>query len=267
MNYLTTIFRDRYANSSRGVKAAEWLKDEITSAATAANRSDVSVRFVKTGDNYMQPSVVVKIGLSNEPGVVIGGHFDTLLSYPNDPKPGADDNGSGTITVLNIAETLIASNLSFKKPIYIVFYSAEEEGLIGSGFVVQDFLAQNIPVDAVLQLDMTGFSAQNDQTIYFIQDHVNKPLTQYLGRLLTHYVKKPIGTTQCGYACSDHASWDDAGIAAAFPFEASFGNDDPYIHTSNDTMEKLSIDHMTDFVKLGLAFGIEVAEPLRADSK
>ena len=260
-----TAFRDRYANSARGVKAAEWLKDQITAAATSANRTDVSIRFVATGQQYKQPSVVVKIGNSDAPGVVIGGHFDTLLSYPNDPKPGADDNGSGTVTVLSVAKTLIASQLSFKKPIYIIFYAAEEEGLYGSSFVVDDFIAKNIPVDAVLQLDMTGFSNQNDPTLYLIQDHVNKPLTNYISGLINHYVKKPIAKTQCGYACSDHASWDDAGFAAAFPFESSFGNDNPYVHTQNDTMEKLSLNHITDFTKLGLAFGIELAEPIRID--
>lgn len=268
-NDLTTLtqFRDRFANSQRGVNAAHWLENEINTAATAANRNDVTVRMVQTGQRYIQPSVVVKIGNSDAPGIVIGGHFDTLLSYPNDPKPGADDNGSGTVTVLNVAKTLIASQWSFKKPIYIVFYSAEEEGLIGSGFVVEDFLAKNIPVDAVLQLDMTGFSKSNDPTLYLIQDHVNKPLTRFLRKLINHYVKKPIGTTQCGYACSDHASWDDAGIAAAFPFESAFGNDNPDVHTKNDTMEKLSLDHITDFAKLGIAFGIELAEPLRVDGK
>jgi len=257
----STQFPDRYANSSTGVKAATWLKEKVEAMAKDHNRSDITVYTVATGTQYKQPSVVVKIGDSNEPGIVIGGHMDTLSSSW-ELKPGADDDGSGSMTVMEVARTLIASGMHFKKPIYIIWYSAEELGLIGSGYVVKDFKKKNIPVDAVLQLDMTGYANNNDPTIWLITDNVNNDLTAYLETLVKTYVKQPVGRTQCGYDCSDHASWNQAGFAASFPFEAQFGKDDPYIHTSRDTMDILSLSHMADFAKLGVAFAVELAEPL-----
>jgi|SRR5579885_446324 leucyl aminopeptidase len=253
-------FPDRYAGSDNGVKAAQWLKTKIEDMAKANNRTDVTTWTVATGTQYKQPSVVVKIGNSNEPGVVIGGHMDTLNSSW-ELKPGADDDGSGSMTVMEVARTLISSGMNFKKPIYIIWYSAEEMGLVGSSYVVKDFKNKNIPVDAVLQLDMTGYANQNDPTIWLITDNVNKDLTAYLKTLVNTYVKVPVSETRCGYACSDHASWDKAGFTASFPFEAKFGNDDPYIHTAQDTMEVLSQSHMADFAKLGTAFAVELAEP------
>lgn len=261
-NTASDHFPDRYSNSNSGVKAAEWLKSKIETLAKDYYRTDITAYTVATGTKYKQPSVVVKIGDSNEPGIVIGGHMDTLASDWRGTMPGADDDGSGSMTVMSVARTLIASGMQFKKPIYIIWYSAEEMGLVGSSFVVKDFVAKKIPVDAVMQLDMTGYANQNDRTLWLVTDHVNPDLTNYLETLVKTYVKQPVGRTRCGYACSDHASWNKAGFKASFPFEAAFNKDDPYIHTPDDKMDVLSLDHMADFAKLGIAFAVELAEPV-----
>lgn len=252
--------KDRYSNSDLGVQAAEWIKGQVETIAKQTGHNDVTAYFVSTGSQYKQPSLVVKLGTSNEPGIVVGGHMDTLSSK-SENKPGADDDGSGSVTVLETARTIMASGLHFKKPIYFIWYSAEEMGLVGSSHVVADFKAKHIPVSAALQMDMTGFEYQNDPAIWLITDHVNPDLTNFIHRLTLTYVKRSVKLSTCGYACSDHASWDDAGIPAAFPFEARMGDDDPDIHTSRDTMDKLSLDHMTDYLKLATAFTVELAEP------
>lgn len=254
-------FPDRYANSNNGVKAATWLQNKIEVMAKENNRNDISIFTVATGTSYKQPSVVVKIGESNEPGIVIGGHMDTLDSRW-EVKPGADDDGSGSMTTMGVARTILSSDMRFKKPIYIIWYSAEEEGCVGSGYVVKEFKKRNIAVDAVLHFDMTGYAYKNDPTMWLITDNVNMELTNYLETLINTYVKQPVGRSRCGYACSDHASWNKAGIPASFPFEASFNNDDPYIHTAQDKMDVLSLSHITDYAKLGIAFAVELAEPI-----
>jgi leucyl aminopeptidase len=257
-----TSFQDRYANSDNGVKAAEWLKSTIEALAKENQRNDITVYLVQTGYSYKQPSVVVKFGDSNAAGVVIGGHMDTLSSsFEN--KPGADDDGSGTATVLEAATTLISSGMRFNKPIYFIWYAAEEMGLVGSQYVVADFKRKKIPVDAVMQLDMTGYAYKNDPTMWLVKDNVNRSLTQYLQTLISTYVKTPVQYTACGYACSDHASWNSAGYAASAPFESAFETYNPYIHSSNDTMNHLSLNHMTSFAKLAVAFAIELAEPVK----
>ncbi len=210
---------------------------------------------------YKQPSLVVKIGDSNEPGIVIGAHMDTLGALWG-KMPGADDDGSGSVTVLEVARTLLASGMHFKKPIYFIWYSAEEEGLVGSQHVVADFKAKKIPVSEVIHMDMTGYANQNDPTIWLISDNTDKSLTSYLETLTNTYVKQPVKYTSCGYACSDHATWTQNGFKAAIPFEAQFGKDDPNIHSAQDTMDVLSLNHMTDYAKLGVAFVVELAQPV-----
>lgn len=250
-------FSDRSATTWKGVNVASEIKAEIESLARANNRNDVSAFFVSSVD-YIQPSVVVKIGDSNLPGVVIGGHMDTFS--PN--RPGADDDGTGTATVLELAKVLLSSGMKFNKPIYLVWYAAEERGLVGSQWVVKEFKRRNIPVSEVMQLDMTGYAYQNDLTMWLMDDYVNTSLTSFLETLINTYVKTPVQHSRCGYACSDHASWTQGGYASCIPFESSMSTYNPYIHTANDTMEKLSLAHMTHYAQLAIAFAVELAEPV-----
>ncbi len=109
--------------------------------------------------------------------------------------------------------------MKFNKPIYFVWYSAEELGLVGSKYVVADFTKKKIPVAAALQLDMTGYENEKDPTIWLMTDEqdTDKNLNAFMRELIKTYVKVPTRNSQCGYACSDHASWQAAGIPASFP--------------------------------------------------
>jgi len=249
---------DRFANSNTGEMTALELQSEVEKLAATYSRSDVSTRLVATGSRYKQKSVVVKIGNSDLPAVVIGAHMDTLRNN----KPGADDDGTGTVTLLEAAKVVLSSEVQFKRPVYFIWYAAEEMGLVGSNHVVKDFVSKNIPVLSVMQLDMTGYAYQNDLTMWLLKDYVDQDLTNYVESLIDAYVGRPVKYTTCGYACSDHASWTLKGFSSSAPFESKFGTENPFIHSSQDTIEKLSLDHMKDYAKLAVAYITELAEPL-----
>ena len=69
-------------------------------------------------------------------------------------------------------------------------------------------------------------------------------------------------TTECGYACSDHASWESQGFPAAMAFEASFDGMNHAIHTDRDTLQTSGGDasHSVPFTKLAVAFAVELAK-------
>ena len=269
-NNLTVLshFPDRYSNSDNGTKTMDWVKQQIEEMIKITGRNDITFYSIPTGKKYKQSSLVVKIGKSELAGVVIGAHLDTLSSQ----KPGADDDGSGTVTLLELARSICVSGMEFKKPIYLIWYAAEEEdplekneGLLGSKYVVKYFTKNHIPVAAVLQLDMTGYLYQNDPAIWLNDDYVNKKLNNYLEKLIIFYVNTPVKHSLCGTPCSDHYRWFVKGYPTVFPFEAAAEN--PYMHTENDTIDKLSLTHMTDFLKLTIAFTVELAEPIDVTMK
>jgi leucyl aminopeptidase len=161
---------------------------------------------------------------------------------------------------MEMARVLLSSNATFKRSIYIIWYAAEERGLVGSQYVVEHFMKHKIPVKAAIQFDMTGYRVEaDDPTMWVFTDYTDKGLSNYVAKLIDTYVHVPVDYSSCGYGCSDHASWDEQGIPAAFPCESNFDEHNPYIHSSADTMEKLSLEHMTNFSKLAVAFAIELA--------
>jgi leucyl aminopeptidase len=254
-------FKDRYANSDTGVQSAEWVKKQILDMAALYHRTDVTVITVPT-KRYKQPSILVKVGSDfSKAGIVLGSHMDGVAA-DFAPRPAADDDGSGTVTLLETFRTVLQSGMSFSKPLYFIWYAAEEDGLIGSQNVVQYFKDNKISAESAFNFDMTGYEYQNENTLYLIRDNTDKQLSGFVEDLIKTYVKVPVVYTSCGYSCSDHATWTHNGVKSVFPFEGKVDNDwhvDPYFHTSMDKMDIMSLEHMTDFAKVALAFVVEGA--------
>lgn len=250
-----TSFDDRYSRGDNGRKAALWIQDKFNGLVRDAKREDVESYLLETGGAYKQPSLVTVVGKDLKgDAVVLGAHMDTL-SYM---KPGADDDGSGSSSLMEAARVILNAE-KLNVPVYFIWYSAEEMGLIGSQKVVKHFIKKQIPVKSVLQFDMTGYRHQGSDKIWMIDDNVDTSLSNFIEGLINKYIGVKVGHTRCNYACSDHASWTQGGFRSAFPVEAKFGNEDPYIHTGNDTMEYVSLEHMTNFAKLAVAYTIEMA--------
>jgi bacterial leucyl aminopeptidase len=288
------VYPDRGSEHESGKNAAYWIRDQLEIMKRQSGRADVNIYEVETKwkypDGYLaeriQPSVVLSIGASSiehpEPAIIIGAHLDSkscmfencIDDEGNDdskhgaggPFPGADDDGSGVVTVMEVARTLLSSNLQFKKPIYLVWYAAEEAGTLGSYSVVDDFKKKNISIEAVLQLDMTGYTVNNDLTMWLSTcNNLDKNLTDYLENLIDIYIPKRFvrRISECDTnSYSDDRAWVESGFTVARPLESNDSN--PYMHTNQDTLDKVSLVHMTDYLKLAIAFVVELAEPKKA---
>jgi leucyl aminopeptidase len=191
--------------------------------------------------------------------------MDTYEQDRHGLRPGADDDGSGVATVLQIMTAVMQSKMKFKRDLYFAFYAAEEKGLVGSARVVKEFEKRRVTLKGVMQFDMTGFRSPKDtQDIFFIEDFTNPELTKFLKALTVKYlgiIPSQIGRILCNYACSDHASWTRAGYPAAAPAEAAMENLNETLHTPRDVMELLNVPHAMKYVNLGAAFVVELGEP------
>jgi Zn-dependent M28 family amino/carboxypeptidase len=84
--------------------------------------------------------------------VVVGAHLDSVTA-----GPGINDNGSGTATILEIAEELSELEVTPRNKIRFAFWGAEESGLLGSEYFVSQLSARDIKNIAVnLNFDMVG---------------------------------------------------------------------------------------------------------------
>ena len=266
-------FKNRFYKSEDGVQSMEWVASQFKKIASRNKRKDVSVQFFDHKE-FSQPSVIATIegegDLAHEI-IVIGGHGDSVnwkgdgfKSMPggaangDSHAPGADDNASGTATVLEVFRVIHESGFRPERTLKFMIYAGEELGLLGSQDIAEDAKRNKDDVVAVMQFDMTQY-AGNGQKIHFITDNTSKELTKFTQMLADKYVKMPWTTASCGYACSDHASWNKYGYSAVFPFEADDYN--PKIHSAQDVINsKTDFEFGMQFAKLGVAFAVELGQ-------
>src|SRR6185436_4813978 len=85
--------------------------------------------------------------------VVVGGHLDSW-----DLATGAIDNGIGSFSVLDIARAFKANKLTPKRTVKFVMFMGEEQGLLGSRYMVEEAVKDGSieNIKAMLNFDMTG---------------------------------------------------------------------------------------------------------------
>lgn len=109
--------------------------------------------------------------------VAIGAHYDHVGTNPNAQGEdkiwnGADDDGSGTVAVLAIAEALAHSKVRPKRSVLFVWHCAEEKGLLGAEYFNKFPTIDIKQVIAQLNIDMIGRSKKEGDT-----NPRNAPLT------------------------------------------------------------------------------------------
>jgi len=251
-----SAFFTRYYRSETGVAAAKWLQGRYVTLADG--RTDITVvNFTTT--TFPQASVIATIpgtGPNKNSVVILGGHLDSVGSTTTGRSPGADDDASGTSSVLEVFRVLVASKYSPDYTLQFMGYAAEEGGLLGSQAIAAEYLKNGIDVQAVLQLDMTGYSSTGTPTVGIVTDFTSGELNTFVRLLVSTYTTLVQSNRQCGYACSDHASWNRTGVRSAFPFETV---SNPSIHSASDTLDRLSNAQLLQFVYLGIGFAVELA--------
>lgn len=185
-----SAFHTRYYKSDYGRQSSEWLLGIIQEmiSDSGANETVYATPFPHP---WGQSSIIVTIPGQGNSTVVIGAHQDSInLFFPSFmAAPGADDDGSGTVTNLEALRVLLEDKDAVKgkleNTIEFHWYSAEEGGLLGSQAIFSSYEKQGRDVKAMLQQDMTGYvqkTIDNNQpvSIGVMTDYVNAPLTSFI---------------------------------------------------------------------------------------
>ncbi|KAM0165709.1 hypothetical protein ACHAQE_002250 [Botrytis cinerea] len=265
-----TSFHTRYYKSDYGRQSSEWLLKQVQGLIkdAGADKHGAHARHFK--HSWGQNSIIATIPGQKNSTVVVGAHQDSInLFLPSIlSAPGADDDGSGTVTILETLRVLLTSKDVIEgkgeNTIEFHWYSAEEGGLLGSQAIFSEYEKTGRDIKAMLQQDMTGYTqktldAGEPESVGVITDFVDPDLTDFIKKIVTEYCDIPYVETKCGYACSDHASASKAGYASAFVIESDFKYSDNHIHTSDDTIKYLNFDHMLQHARLTLGLVYELA--------
>ncbi|KAF1967995.1 Zn-dependent exopeptidase [Bimuria novae-zelandiae CBS 107.79] len=215
-----TQFQNRYYNSTYGAQSSAWLLETVQDLLASSGAINATAYTFK--HNFLKSSVIATIpGLNARDADRV-----------NNPAPGADDDGSGSVTILEALRVLLLDEdvKAGKAPNSLEFhwYSGEEGGLLGSVDVWKQYKAEGKNAKTMLQQDMAGYSKGTTdkgkpEVVGVITDHVDEGLTTFITEVI------------------------DAV------------NSSPYIHTSQDTIATVNFDHMLQHAKLTVGLAYESA--------
>jgi bacterial leucyl aminopeptidase len=257
-------FHNRFYKADTGVQSSTSIRDMW--ASLSKRRSDIKVELFNHA-GWPQPSVIVTIEGSTYPDeiIVLGGHADSIsggmFGSARSHAPGADDNASGIATLTETLRVAVKNGFKPARTVQFMAYAAEEVGLLGSKEIANLYKREGKKVVGKLQLDMTLRKGTPNLDIVMMSDFTNQAQNEFLGKLIDEYVKVAWGYSRCGYGCSDHASWTNAGFPASIPFESTMGDINRAIHTPRDTLENAggNANHAAKFAKLAIAYMVELA--------
>ncbi|KAG2339020.1 Zn-dependent exopeptidase [Suillus weaverae] len=270
-----TSFHNRYYRSEFGVKSSRWLYNQILGIISAAPPG-VRLSVETFTHTFPQPSIIARFepffGRSSPnptialPRIIVGAHQDSAnYRFPLLPAPGADDDGSGTVSILEAFRALVQSGFVPERPVEFHWYAGEEGGLLGSQEVVSEYKQFKKEVGAMIQFDMTAYVPKGEvPVVTFITTDVDSNLTNWTMTLAEEYSMSVVGGAKLfAGAGSDHMSWYRAGSPAIFATEGDpFRTFNPYIHTSEDRMDladgEFSFEHALEFAKVAVGFVVEL---------
>ncbi|EIM91034.1 peptidase [Stereum hirsutum FP-91666 SS1] len=264
-----TGYFTRYYMSKTGRESQAYLASKIEEVTTSYASPALQSLITQTEFKHIwgQNSIIVRINGSaptDDGVVVISAHQDSTNKIPWLRSPGADDDGSGTVTILEAYRGLIAADFRPVQNVEFHWYAAEEGGLLGSQAVVSAYEKAGANVLAQIQFDMTAWVANgSEEVIGIYRKFVDDDLTEFNKRLVDEYLDIPwVESALPGRAGSDHMSWHKAGYSSSFACEGAWeqmSRDD--VHSERDAIDvsdEFSFDHIVRFSKLAVAFAVEL---------
>lgn len=241
INGLTTTIQSRNYLSPSNAKATDFIFEKFLEYGYTPEIQNFSgtrgenVIATKTGTKYPEKEFI------------ICGHYDNMPSGAT--APGADDNASGTVAVLEAARILSA--FDFDYTIRFAAWDEEEIGLVGSYAYAQRAAEQGQQIVGVLNLDMIAWDSNNDFVYTIATDELSQIFTNDF--ISTTALYQPQFSHNYYYTtASDHASFWDFGYPAMLAIEDWY-DFNAYYHTTNDDIPILNMDYYVAFVRASIA--------------
>jgi hypothetical protein len=195
----------------------------------------VSLHFSLTNNirrDVKVPNVIAEIPGSELPGevVIIGAHLDSWQ-----PGTGAQDNGTGSASVLEAARAMKALRRAPRRTVRFILFGGEEEGLLGSAAYVRQHMAEMSKIDAVLVTDSGSEPAKG---WYLMGRDDEKASVEAMKPLLAGLGADGVSSDNGFIFQSDHSPFDVLGV----PTLVLWNSMDKYMalhHKASDTFDSV----------------------------
>ena len=222
--------------------------------------SDINVVATKSMINLESSNVVALLPGTDKKDeyLVLSAHYDHLGKKGDVIWYGADDDGSGTVSVMQMAEAFSAAAKKGQSPrrnIVFIIVSGEEKGLLGSEYYSEhpifplDKTTADLNTDMVGRTDTERLTADSLNYLYVIGHDklstdlsiINEAANSQSSKLVLDYKFDDPADKNRIYYRSDHYNFAKKGVPVLFFYDGMLLAD---YHKPTDTIEKINFDLM-----------------------
>jgi hypothetical protein len=236
---------DHYAN------AATWARDQLEALNLTARLQNITVNGSPSWN-----VIADKLGNAADNTrqvVLVTAHLDSIniQGGPMAPAPGADDNGSGSAGLLEMARAFSAHR--GEHDLRFILFGGEEEGLFGSKQYVASLpTSEKSRIRAVLNMDMIATLNTSTRSVMLEGAPLSQGVIDGLVEAAATYTDLTVETSLNPFA-SDHVPFINAGIKSVLTIEGA-DSTNSNIHSINDTLEHINYDLALEILRMNVAF-------------
>lgn len=273
LTHLTALARERHPRTSPEAlrETAGYLAQQFTDAGLTVTRHPFDA-LGQTYDNVIA-TVPATTGSTAAP-LILAAHYDTV-----EGSPGADDNASGLVVLLDVARRLAQTPLA--RPVQLIAFCLEEENLLGSRAYTAQLTATGQSIHGAIVLECVGYASdaagsQNTPPgipvavptignfLAVIGNQASASFTGAVAQAMSRSV--PIvplivpgnGELLPDTRRSDHTAFWEQGFPAVMVTDtANFRN--PHYHRPTDTIDTLNLDFLSSVIQAVTAAVIALA--------
>src|SRR5690606_1290597 len=185
--------------------------------------------------------------------VIIGAHYDHLgvvrRVEDDNIANGANDNATGTAAVLLLAQRL-AKNKNNKRSIMVVFFTAEEKGMLGSRHLAKKLKDEGIDLYTMLNFEMLGVPFTDRDYTAFVTGYELSNMSQKINEYANNENltgMSEISKQQNLFERSDNIHFYEIFKVPCQTISCSDVSNYDYYHHVDDEVDKLDFEHLTNF--------------------
>ncbi len=257
------------------IMGADYKTAKAGTLSSKSFKSNLLLSYTKSVLNLQSSNVIGVLegtDLKDE-YVFITAHYDHIGKQDSLIYYGADDDGSGTVSVIEIANAFTKAKAAGHGPrrsIVFMTVSGEEEGLFGSEYYTSHPLyplektTVDLNIDMIGRIDDTRKQGDSNNYVFVVGDDkissdlkmISEATNKKYTKLELDYKFNDPKDPERIYFRSDHFNFAKKGVPIIFYFDGMLGAD---LHSTTDTPDKIHYDLMAKRARLVFYTAWEIA--------
>jgi len=243
-------YPNRFSTSLYFKEVALWTQEQLEAMGYLTKVEEISM-----GGGTSYNVIADKQGLNSDIRnlIIVTAHLDSINhdGGPLADAPGADDNGSGSAGILEIAH--VFREFPAQHDLRLILFGGEEQGLFGSKQYVAHLTdSEKLRIRAVVNMDMIGSLNTPAPTVLLEGAALSQTIINELADAATTYTSLTVETSLNPFD-SDHVPFIHANIPAVLTIEGKDGAN-PNDHTINDTIDRINYELALEILRMNVAF-------------